>query len=643
VGASRSLRRCRARFGRVQPERQSDRGKSVACWSSAEPIVDSNRYWLTVAVDFSIATAVSVAGSSRYLSADLRTDRSERCGYAKAGSHDSAWDSEACDAAAHHASTGDAGSHCAAGASNYPAGDTSPDSGADSGSNEPAATSFPATAHASSVPSFADAAAARAAMSGSTGAMTAQRTHLLVQDGVSDGADRWNERVALGVRLAAAVPVILLGNTIPNIGLLFVVTLGVFCFGYGALVAIIRAQSRTDDDREWAERFTLTADVSLVAFALLVFAPDPGWAVYASGFLVIASGGFRFRNGALLAAASLSLAYIVVAIFRTTGLAMPLAPAQLALHLGSYLLAGVLMNAVLPQLDALRSREADVYEPILRAQQDNGEALVMTDDGRPVHWNRAFEELSGLGSAELERSSSLSDVLGVDSDALVAVHDAAAPQRAWLRARDGRAVAVEISRQVVDVSDGQRMVWIIRDVTAREKSEAELRQHALHDALTGLPNRTLLADRLSSAIAVAQRHFGPVSVLLLDLDGFKQVNDVLGHESGDRVLVEVANRITGALRDSDTAARLGGDEFVVLLPSTGLSGAVATARALNQVIADPIAFAEGARTVSASIGIAVFPDDGRDPTTLLAAADAAMYEAKRTGCGWCRQAQAAGQ
>ena len=640
MGPAWPLCRSGACPGRVQSERQGHRGQPVAGRARAERIAHCSANQLAVSVEFALAASDRLARRVQLVSTGCPICRAERHVCRKLGASECTSDERGSnDATSGPASdrVGDPEPDSPGAANSYALGHAHTDS-VGQRANPP----FAPTTDAASVDPRPDA-FTRIAVSESTGAIAAQRTHLLVPDDGSKGVDARDDRIALVTRLAAAVPVVLLGNAVPNIGMVFVVTLGVFCLGYGALVAIIRAQSWTDQDREWAERFTLTADLSLVAFALLVFAPDPGWAIYASGFFVIASGAFRFRNGALLAAASLSLAYIVVAIFRTSGLAIPFSPVQLALHLGSYLVAGVLMNAVLPQLDALRRREADVYEPILRAQEETGEALVMTEDGRPVYWNRAFEDLTGLSTDHLGRSSSLAGILGIDGDALVAVRDAVEPWRTWIRGREGRSLAVEISCQLVDGSDAQRMVWMFRDVTVREQSEAELRERALHDGLTGLPNRTLLADRLASAIGIAQRQFAPVSVLLLDLDGFKQVNDLLGHESGDNVLIEVAKRITGALRDSDTAARLGGDEFVVVLPATGMSGAVATARALNQVIADPIPLALGARAVSASIGIAVFPDDGRDPTTLLAAADARMYEAKRTGCGWCSQAQAAGQ
>jgi diguanylate cyclase (GGDEF)-like protein len=175
---------------------------------------------------------------------------------------------------------------------------------------------------------------------------------------------------------------------------------------------------------------------------------------------------------------------------------------------------------------------------------------------------------------------------------------------------------------------------LLRDASARRRTEAELRERALHDPLTGLPNRALFNDRLSSAIAAAQRNDTPLSLLMLDLDAFKAVNDTRGHRAGDMVLVEIATRLSGTLRESDTAARLGGDEFVLMLPATPLLGAIETSRALVDFIVAPIAIDGKALTVGASIGIAVFPNHGRDAQVLLAAADSAMYEAKRSGGGY---------
>jgi diguanylate cyclase (GGDEF)-like protein/PAS domain S-box-containing protein len=445
--------------------------------------------------------------------------------------------------------------------------------------------------------------------------------------------DKRLERVIGVLRFVAAAGVLLLGPMLPNVGTVFVVVLGVFFGGYGVLISLSWARARTSTDREQAARFALAADISLVGFALFVFAPDPSWTIYACGLLVIASGGFRFRNGALLAAASLSLTYVLVMAFRASALAIPLSAAQVVLHLGGYLIAGILLNAVLPELDALREREVATYEPILEAEDDAGNALLMTEAGRPIFWNKAFEQLTGYGAGDLERASSTSDLIFVGDGGPSETSDDHRPFRAQVRTRDGTLVDVDVVRRLAHEDASDRRVWILRDVTTRERAEAELRQQALHDALTGLPNRTLLSDRLTSAISGAQRRNVALSVLLLDLDGFKEVNDTWGHHAGDLVLVEVATRLSGALRESDTAARLGGDEFVVLLPGTPLAGAVEAAQTLVELIVAPIIVDGNSLTVGASIGIAAFPDDGRSAEVLLARADTAMYEAKRAGGG----------
>jgi diguanylate cyclase (GGDEF)-like protein/PAS domain S-box-containing protein len=288
---------------------------------------------------------------------------------------------------------------------------------------------------------------------------------------------------------------------------------------------------------------------------------------------------------------------------------------------------------VLPELDTMRQREADLYEPIFQAQEDNGEALLISEDGRPVHWNKAFEELSGYSTDDLDRIRSTSQLITME------VSDSAdgrveGPRRGVVHTLDARSVQVEISRPGSSAEGEGRCVWILRDISERTHLEDALRDRALHDELTGLPNRALLGDRLTAAIAAAHRQHAQLSLLLIDLNGFKLVNDVHGHSAGDRVLVECARRIAAALRESDTAARLGGDEFVVLLPATALAGAIETAWTLNEVIAKPIAIGESSPSVSASIGIAVFPDHAADAAALLAAADAAMYEAKRGSAAW---------
>ncbi|HJW60610.1 MAG TPA: diguanylate cyclase, partial [Actinomycetota bacterium] len=157
----------------------------------------------------------------------------------------------------------------------------------------------------------------------------------------------------------------------------------------------------------------------------------------------------------------------------------------------------------------------------------------------------------------------------------------------------------------------------------------------MHDALTGLPNRTLLRDRLGQAIRQADRELVPAALLLLDLDRFKEVNDTLGHHYGDQLLVQVGERLQTALRQADTVARLGGDEFAVLLPrmETG-EGAVVVAKKLQAALHEPFPLDGLSLDVEASIGVALYPEHGSDPDELLQHADIAMYVAKDTHAGF---------
>jgi len=169
-------------------------------------------------------------------------------------------------------------------------------------------------------------------------------------------------------------------------------------------------------------------------------------------------------------------------------------------------------------------------------------------------------------------------------------------------------------------------------ISAREQ---QIKAMAYHDALTGLPNRALFNDRLHQAIGVARRLDHPVSVMLIDLNRFKEVNDTFGHHVGDLLLCEVGMRLRGALaRASDTAARLGGDEFAVLLPTATTEMAEDVARKILRSLEDPVAFEKRFLDVEGSIGVATFPEHGDDQHVLMSHADAAMYHAKRKRLGF---------
>ena len=199
-----------------------------------------------------------------------------------------------------------------------------------------------------------------------------------------------------------------------------------------------------------------------------------------------------------------------------------------------------------------------------------------------------------------------------------------------LEFKDGRVFERHSRPQQVDgVIVGR--VWSFRDVTDRNRLVNELAHQAFHDSLTGLANRALLSDRLEHALARSRRLAATVAVLFCDLDGFKMVNDTLGHDAGDDLLVEVARRLAGNLRDGDTAARLGGDEFAIVLDETTTDDTIALAQRVLEVLREPFVVNERDVFVPASIGIADNGTDVLDADELLCRADIAMYAAKSRG------------
>jgi two-component system cell cycle response regulator len=165
-----------------------------------------------------------------------------------------------------------------------------------------------------------------------------------------------------------------------------------------------------------------------------------------------------------------------------------------------------------------------------------------------------------------------------------------------------------------------------------EQYSLALESMALHDALTGLPNRRLLFDRLALGIAHARRNSSTMAVMCLDLDGFKQINDTLGHDAGDALLRMVADRLVAAVREEDTVARLGGDEFVIALWESSHAGAVARlAEKVVQAVSEPYQIQGHDVHITVSVGVGMYPTHGEAVETLIKSADLALYEAKRSG------------
>ncbi|MCL5025635.1 MAG: diguanylate cyclase [Chloroflexi bacterium] len=176
------------------------------------------------------------------------------------------------------------------------------------------------------------------------------------------------------------------------------------------------------------------------------------------------------------------------------------------------------------------------------------------------------------------------------------------------------------------------LVTVSRDISERKRTEEQVKWFAYHDALTGLPNRLLFTDRLKVAFAQAKRKSRRLAVMFIDLDNFKEINDSLGHETGDKVLQWVAERLVGQLRSSDTVARMGGDEFVILLPEVdSIADAQRATKRILEAVQEPFVISDRCLRVTTSIGIALYPDDTSDAEDLVKKADRAMYEAKNQG------------
>lgn len=200
--------------------------------------------------------------------------------------------------------------------------------------------------------------------------------------------------------------------------------------------------------------------------------------------------------------------------------------------------------------------------------------------------------------------------------------------------RDGSRIWISENARAVKDEAGRVLFYegTVIDITERRRHEAELLHQASHDALTGLPNRVLLMDRIQQGIALARREGSRLCLLFVDLDHFKLINDSRGHHAGDRLLIEIASRLRLCLREQDTVARLGGDEFVVLL--TGAREEHEVIRILHRIldeVARPWVDGEAEYRIGCSIGISCYPGDGDDAETLLRCADAAMYQAKESG------------
>lgn len=289
----------------------------------------------------------------------------------------------------------------------------------------------------------------------------------------------------------------------------------------------------------------------------------------------------------------------------------------------------------------LRKRAEDKLKIAAKVYQQAGEAIVVTDDqGIIMSINEAFSEITGyiekdaLGQSIGHLLNSGRHSKDFYNQMWGALEDKGYWQgEIWNKRKDGDVYPewLTINRIDNDKSETEYFIAVFSDITNLKESQRKVEFLATHDALTGLPNRNLFMDRLDNSVARAKRNNGSVAVMFIDLDDFKSINDTLGHDVGDQLLIEVSKTLQLVIRDLDTVSRLGGDEFTIILGECDPEEIHQIATRVLDELSEPLEIGSKKLFASASIGIAVYPDDGQDSHGLLKSADTAMYKAKELG------------
>lgn len=291
----------------------------------------------------------------------------------------------------------------------------------------------------------------------------------------------------------------------------------------------------------------------------------------------------------------------------------------------------------LEQYATVKEMETRLFGAILFASPDP--IYVLDLEGRFIYANKATADLFALdleaiiGKSTFDLGFSFAADFHRNLERVMAEHGTFRGKFAHTFASgQGERFEYLLAPVLDENRNTEATVCISRDVTEQAIAEEKIWHNAHHDPLTGLPNRRLFLDRLEQELKHAKRGSLPLAVLFMDLDGFKDVNDSLGHEAGDRLLSNVAKRLTDCIREDDTVARLGGDEFTVILSGAKQrKDAERVAQIILDTLATPFRIAQQRVEISVSIGIAFYPQDASSPVALLEAADRAMYKAKKAG------------
>ncbi len=276
-----------------------------------------------------------------------------------------------------------------------------------------------------------------------------------------------------------------------------------------------------------------------------------------------------------------------------------------------------------------------------RVIENSLEGIMITDpDAVIVSINPAFTRLTGYTAQEVVgRRPTLLSSGRHDGEFYAALWQRLESEghwqgEIWNRRKNGEIYPELLTITAINDADGRLTNYaaLFSDISELKENEERIKHLAYYDPLTGMPNRRLFEDRLQVALAHVHRNKGQLAVMFVDLDRFKRINDTLGHEMGDQLLVEVSRRLYDCLREDDTVARMGGDEFVVLLSEVGMpDDAAYIARRITAALTRPMSLGGRELVVTASVGISIYPEDGRTASTLIKNADTAMYRAKESG------------
>jgi diguanylate cyclase (GGDEF)-like protein/PAS domain S-box-containing protein len=404
--------------------------------------------------------------------------------------------------------------------------------------------------------------------------------------------------------------------------------------GPGLLHMWLWRRTKTPAARERVRWLAVADDCMCAVFALAIFARDPMWSITLVVPLLIFVESIRAgAPGAIITTIVIVVAHVLLTDVRHTVYGITTDPTALFFQLGLYVLALILAVVIFSELQALQAMRAELFGPLIAAQDRFGDGVLIRRGDRFLFVGDAMRRITGYEPKDLETlPSMLSLVVPSEREAIAERLKLPGPDRFETRLlhKEGREVPVEIVRAEVRTSSDPRVVAVVRDITERRAIAQSLEFTALHDQLTGLPNRLSVTRAMDDAIAAKQ---GPCAVIVMHLAHFRDVRETFGHRAGDELLRHVAQRVRGGLRSMDVLGHDGAGVFTIVLLGADAVVAEQVARNVRGLFTQPFDVVGRPLLSAADLGIAAFPAHGTDATTLLRCAEIAASYATRIGRG----------